>query len=394
MKRIVMSLVAFMLLFTVIKPVVGLAEINEGDFGDFAEAEGISPDTLEELILTYLGKEYTEYNSIDDLKEELGEKITEENLNELMETYGFSSRDELMVELEYQDGYDKSNSIEDTYIFINILKHALSWEEIEGTEITDESLKQWLVDYEMTLEELNELLSSNSDSLSNYQYLEDLEAAVLGYMFIDAILEGLAEFGIDRQELENLEKHISAIDFEDPALEEKLLELEKRADNLPEFESSSELTEAQMKEIVALFNEVLDIYQMEAKFYLTKDGSKKAISIEELMVLESTNGADLLIEFYNKQGELLADMIITAEMFGSDLIDKVTEPVKTVPKPQVENKAGKIENKEGKAINKTINGGKLPNTAGNYAEGVLLGIGALAAGAGLLFFRRKNKEAA
>ncbi|QFK72903.1 processed acidic surface protein [Pradoshia sp. D12] len=387
MKRIVMSLVAFMLLFTVIKPVVGLAEINEGDFGDFAEAEGISPDTLEELILTYLGKEYTEYNSIDDLKEELGEKITEENLNELMETYGFSSRDELMVELEYQDGYDKSNSIEDTYIFINILKHALSWEEFEGTEITDESLKQWLGDYEMTLEELNELLTSHSDSLSNYQYLEDLEEAILGYMFMDAILEGLAEFGIDRQELDNLAKHISSLDFEDPALEEKLLELEKRADNLPEFESSTELTEAQIQEIVDLFNEVLDIYQMEAKFYLTKDGSKKAISIDELMILESTDGADLLIELYNKQGELLADMIITADMFGSDLIDKVTEPVKTVPKPQVENKAGKI-------INKTINGGKLPNTAGNYAEGVWIGIGILAAGAGLLFFRRKNKEAA
>jgi len=140
-----------------------------------------------------------------------------------------------------------------------------------------------------------------------------------------------------------------------------------------------------MEEIVYLFNEMMDIFQMDAKFYLTKDGVKKPITIEELMVLETTNGADLLIELYNKQGKFLADFIITNEMFGSDLINgeigKVTKTVKAAPK--VENKTGK-----------TIKGGKLPNTAGNYAEGVLMGMGILFAGAGLLLFRRKNKDIA
>ena len=73
--------------------------------------------------------------------------------------------------------------------------------------------------------------------------------------------------------------------------------------------------------------------------------------------METTNGADLLIEFYNRQGEFLADMIFTAVDFGSDLIkekvDKVTKPLVHAEKK-----------KPVKKVTKTEHGGKLPNTAG------------------------------
>lgn len=381
MKRFGLFLVASLLLFSVVKPAVGLAAINKDDMDKFYQAEGIDQETLGELLLTYFGEELADFNSVDELRSLLGERITEDNLNQIIQDLGFNDLEELTDQLVDEGSFDESKSIQDTFYFRNALENALG----QAPQITDANLKELLSEYEMTLDELNQLLAAHGDKLSNYEYLDELDAAISEYIMKDFLVEVLKEFGLDGEEINNLREHLATIDFEDPALEERMDKLSERADNLPDFESASELTPAQMEEIVYLFNEVLDIFQMDAKFYLTKDGVKKPISIEELMVLETTNGADLLIELYNKQGKFLADFIITNEMFGSDLINgeigKVTKSVKAAPK--VEHKAGK-----------TIKGGKLPNTAGNYAEGVLMGTGILFAGAGLLLFRRKNKDIA
>jgi len=66
----------------------------------------------------------------------------------------------------------------------------------------------------------------------------------------------------------------------------------------------------------------------------------------------------LLIELYNQEGVFLADIILTADLFGSDLLDHIgdkLEVIKTVPKEK-----GAI-----KDVVNTVNRGKLPNTAGN-----------------------------
>ena len=109
-----------------------------------------------------------------------------------------------------------------------------------------------------------------------------------------------------------------------------------------------------------------------------------------MVALEETKGHDLLIELYNTQGQFLADMIITAEMFSSELIeDTVTDlnQAETVIKKQ-----GPAKVKPVSKHPKTVKGGKLPNTAGNYIEGVLAGIGLILIGMAILH-RRKVKAA-
>ena len=126
----------------------------------------------------------------------------------------------------------------------------------------------------------------------------------------------------------------------------------------------------------------MDIFQLKAKYYLVKDGEKTTLSLNELLVLEKTNGADLLVELYSTSGNLLADIIITAEMFGSELIiEDVQEIAKPITNP--------VKNPP-KKVNRTIKGGKLPNTAGNYAGGILAGLLLIGIGSGLIIKRKRN----
>ena len=384
MKRVVTMFVSFLLLLTCVNPGVSLAAINEADLDAFSKAEGFK-DAKEFKV--YFNDYFYEHDldslsTVDELKTVLGERLNEENVQEIVIDYGFNDREELMDTLMEFDEIVEGETIEETFIYVNALKGVLTYYVDELTPVTDENLNELLKEYELTLDELKQLLANNDDSLDNYKYIEDLDAAVYHYLYSEDLPEGLPEIGLTDEEMERLLKHILSIDLEDPALEQRMLAIEERLKSLPDFDSASDLTQAQIKEIASIFTEVLDILQLKASYYLVKDSEKKAITLNELLVLETTNGADLLIELYNTQGEFLADLVITAENFGSDLIDeeivKVTQPI-TQP---VKNPPKKVE--------RTIKGGKMPNTAGNYAEGILAGLLLIGAGTGLLIRRKRN----
>lgn len=80
--------------------------------------------------------------------------------------------------------------------------------------------------------------------------------------------------GLDKQELKNLVKHFLTIDFMDPALEEKILELENRLSEFGEIDDPADLTSDQINEFVGIYHEMMDLFNLEVKFYLVK-GMKK-----------------------------------------------------------------------------------------------------------------------
>ncbi len=239
------------------------------------------------------------------------------------------------------------------------------------------------------------------ESLANFTYIEDLDLFLMDYFYDDEefmedllseIAGDFAEIGLTEEELERLFEHFMRIAEADETIVDRLFALEDRVNQLPDFESSDDLTEAQMNEIVSVFNEILNIFQLNAKYYLVKGDSKQPITLNELMHLETTNDADLLIELYNLQGEFLADLLFTAELFGSDVIKgevgKVIKPITEV-KEEKKNPVKKPV-KPVKKVTKTENGGKLPNTAGNYTEGILLGAAIAGLGAGMLVYRKRK----
>jgi len=476
--RLVLSL----LLALSISPSVGFA-FSDKELASFLTKEGITEEQLSEHLSRFWGSTIDEFETIKELDEFLGEKITPENLQEILEFYEIASKEELVSLLVENEEMGATDTLENVFIYVDALDmtvdfysgtdineetlqqlvddYGITLEELQtifeknddsvdeydfiedledmlyvyGLPLNDQTLQNLLDDYGLTLEELNSILAANGDSLEQFDSIDDLEYALLEYGMpvteqnlqelldtfeitrseLDALLakygdsvsnyetiddlyftvilitileedsdELLADLGIglDKQELVNLAKHFMTLDILDEAFMDKLTELEERLAAFGDFESANDLTTEEMNELIAIYREMMDLFELDAKYYLVKGNEKIALSEQEALTLENANGYDLLIELYNLEGVFLADIVLTNDLFGSDLIDKVEdklEVVKTVPKEAASTESDVV---------KTVKGGKLPNTAGNYAEGLLAGLTLIIIGA--FWFRKRT----
>lgn len=232
------------------------------------------------------------------------------------------------------------------------------------------------------------LLEENDDSVENYLYIDDLDFAVMEYigydwedeeMFDEEFLGFLAEtFGLTGEEIDRLVAHMEMLDEElsKPENEAKLEEIALRMMEFEEFESVKELSDDQVAELLYLTKELMTMLQLDAEIYLLDEAGKEtAISFKDLMFMEDMKGYSVLIELYSAaDGEFLADFILTADMFNSEIITDTGKEIKETPAA-------------GKTIPaKTVNGAKLPKTAGYHADYMILGAGMLALG---LWVRRR-----
>ncbi|MFE4521819.1 processed acidic surface protein [Cytobacillus firmus] len=394
MKRL--SIVIASILLLSLFPAVSLAAPNDEEVAKFLKETNWAEEGLNDHLEYYWDMSIEDFETIEEMIEYLGEPITEENLQQLLADYGFENEEELTALLVENGEMEPTDDVRDVFRYFDALDSTVSFLTYTGTEINDETLQQLLNDYGLTKEELLSLLEENDDYLENYEYIEDLDIMVSIYLGGDELpgedemTQILEDIGLTDEELEALFAHFMTLDFENPELLDKMMNLESRLMAFGEFDSADDLTETEIAELISIMQEIMDLFQLDAEFYLVKDGEKVHLTTAEMVALEDTKGYDLLIELYNTQGQFLADMIITAEMFSSELIeDTVTDlnQAETVIKKQDPDKVKQVS----KHV-KTVKGGKLPNTAGNYFEGVLAGIGLLLIGIAILL-RRKVKEA-
>lgn len=394
MKRLSI-IIAFILLLSLF-PAVSLAAPSEDEVAEFVKETNWSEEGLIDHLEYFWDMNIEDFDTLEEMIEYLGEPITEENLQQLLAEYDFENEEELVALLAENGEMETTDDVRDVFRYIDALHSTVSFLTYTGTEINDETLKQLLNDYGLTKEELISLLEENDDSLENYEYIEDLDIMVSIYFGGDELPgedemnQILADIDLTDEELEALFAHFMTLDFENPDLLDKMMDLESRLMAFGEFDSAGDLTEAEIAELISIMQEMMNLFQLDAEFYLVKDGKKTHLSTAEMVALEETKGHDLLIELYNTQGQFLADMIITAEMFSSELIeDTVTDlnQAETVIKKQ-----GPAKVKPVSKHPKTVKGGKLPNTAGNYIEGVLAGIGLTLIGMAILH-RRKVRAA-
>lgn len=394
MKRL--SIVIASILLLSLFPAVIMAAPSNEEVAEFLKETNWSEEGLNDHLEYFWDMSIEDFETIEEMIEYLGEPITEENLQQLLADYGFENEEELTALLVENGEMEPTDEVRDVFRYFDALDSTVSFLTYTGTEINDETLQQLLNDYGLTKEELLSLLEENDDSLENYEYIEDLDIMVSIYLGADELpgedemTQILEDIDLTDEELEALFAHFMTLDFEDPELLDKMMDLESRLMAFGEFDSADDLTEAEIAELISIMQEMMNLFQLDAEFYLVKDGEKIHLTTAEMIALEDTKGYDLLIELYNAQGQFLADMIITAEMFSSELIeDTVTDlnQAETVIKKQEP-----VKVKQASKHVKTVKGGKLPNTAGNYFEGVLAGIGLLLIGIAILL-RRKVKEA-
>ncbi|RDW19672.1 processed acidic surface protein [Oceanobacillus chungangensis] len=383
MKHLVSLLLVVVISFGV-SPVLTFAiESKEPEFEVFLQEIGWNKQDY----IDYLESKdwYLEYfDSVD----ELGTPLTEKSIQPVLDEFNLSREELNVLLIENGDIEEGQDVLDGTFIIFEeelpefIDFYLNGW---EGTPIDNENLQQLLEDYGFDSNKaLEQFLNQNGDSIENYEFIEDLELAIDYYMYGDENLDGIFDLftaiGLTDAELEKLFAHLETLDFENPAFEEKLFELSDRMIALEYFETAEELSAEQIAELLDIFSDMLNLFQVETKYYLVKDGDKQTISLETLMTIETTNGYNLLIEIYNKQGEFLADILLTADMFGSELIQETGKDLK---------KAEKIVTENQNAIAppaKTVKGGKLPKTGSDYVPNTLAGLALTLAG--VVLFRR------
>ena len=364
-----------------------LAEINweKQDYLDYLESKDWSLDDFD--TVNELGTPLTE-ESVQALTSKL--ELSRTEMNQLLYEYG---------DLEY--GEDVLNGV--YLIFMEDVEYYIEFylEDYVGTPIDATNLQALMEAYGFASEkELEAFLQDFDDSLSNYDYIEDLESSLLFYQGMGEFeidIDGLfTELGLTEEEVERLVAHLETLNYEDPAFEQKLTQLSDRMMAMGDFETADELTAEQIAEMMAIYNELIDLFEVKTAYYFVKDGQKTAVSLATLMTLESTDGADLLVEIYNLKDVFLADILLTAEMFGSELIVDTGKDLNLVEKvistpPAVVQKPV-VTSPTAPTTTETVKGGKLPATASNFAANAIFGLLLLLAG--IVLFRRIKAEEA
>ncbi|KIL51982.1 processed acidic surface protein [Jeotgalibacillus soli] len=271
------------------------------------------------------------------------------------------------------------------------------------SEVIKEDLSNLSIFYEWY--ELDEaaiiaLLEEHGETLDDYIYIDDLNYSIDFYLnpyeedyteedFAD--IDGLfTEFDLTDEEVNRLVEHLLSIEEElmSPEVEERVNVLLDRMMTIGDFETMTELTEAQTQEMVSIFEELLAIFQIQADYTLIQDGTETPVSLSDLMYMDELVNASLRIDLYNLAGDFLADIVITGELIGSDIVEEVVNDVPAVTTPSNSDNSDSKPAATASAPKtpKTVKGAELPTTGSNLLTNSA--IGALIFIGGLLLFRR------
>ncbi|WNF22715.1 processed acidic surface protein [Mesobacillus jeotgali] len=389
MKRVISILLVIALSLGTL-PFAAFAAVDSmsSEFQNYLKETGMTESQFTDYLTDVHGAALEEFETLEDLQTYLGPLVDEENLQELLIELELTEEELDALLLENGKALEQ-------YIFVGDLYYDVTnWLfPEEQTPITDENLQTLLEEFEFnSVEELESFLNEYDDSIENYEFIEDLEFAIATYYLSDAEEELLAvmdSIGLTEEEAEKLTNHFISL-MEDPNFNEEqfmasLEDISNRLLAFPEFESASELTAEQIAEFIDIWDELLNLLDTKVEYYLTKDGKSTPISFATLIKMEDINGSDLLIKIYSKSGEFLADMIVTKEMFGSDFVEETGKNLKDTKEAAKEVKEA-VDKVPAKVPVKTVSGGKLPNTASDYLQNSLAGLGVLLLGA--LVFRK------
>lgn len=392
MKRFSLLLLAAVLAFSVFPSFAFAIESDSKELDAFLkEINWEKQDYLDYLE----SKNYSweDFDAVD----ELGTPLTEAAIPPVLKEYNLT-RAELNALLEENGDIEKGQDVLDSewLLFAEELHEYVGFYLSENTEtpLTDETLQQVIDAYEFeSREDLESFLNEYDDSINNYKTVEALEEAIDNYIFSTDFgfeLAGLfEELGLTAEELERLEAHLKTLPFQTTEFQDRAMAISDRMMLVGDFDSAEDLSAEEIAEILDIFTDLLDLFELKTQYFLVKDSDKKEINLSTLLTLETVNGYDLLIEIYNTQGTFLADILLTADMFGSDIIKETGEDIKEAEETVVVAPAPITKtptSTKAAPVKQTVKGGKLPNTASPYVTNTLAGLALVLLG--VVLYRR------
>ncbi|SNZ16970.1 processed acidic surface protein [Terribacillus aidingensis] len=451
-KKLLVGIIMVLLCLQAVAPQTAFAAINKKELEAYAAELGTDAESLNRYLIDFEWGGMEEYgaSSVNELREWLGEPVTEENLQSFLDESGYTKED-IMKALTEKGLADKGYTAADILLYSDLnwllgdpatsenlqeLAEELGLTEKEladlfaangldlysymsmdnlyeliYNEVNDLSLHFLLQETELTQEEFNQLLAENKKTLDDFQSYEELaefvyEATGYGEISMDDYWEMAGPFldliGISKEEFFRAFTYMEEVVLHDPeAFITGLEDIAARAEALGNFETSTELTEAQGQELIAIWDDLMGIFQMKAAFYLVDGDTKTPVTMEELMKVTDLENRVLLVDLFDAQGNHLLNFTITGELFGSELVAKA--PVLEAPEseapaePAYKHEAPVKE----KAVTAPVKiaaetvkqeGKRLPDTASPIGNLLAAGTALLAAGAALYVWNRRKKH--
>ncbi|PFH82930.1 processed acidic surface protein [Bacillus sp. AFS088145] len=321
----------------VVPGVTAYAAPNANELKTYLVSIDLTQKQLEDYLNSYYGESISDFDSVDELKDTLGERLTQKTLDALLVEYGYSEDEIIDLAVQYDD-MDKNASLLDTYYFTSDIENLIYLDEDE----------------------------SGSGSVEDqFPSMDDLSSA-------------LSEFGITQTEINNLSAYLEKVVNDDPAVEAKLEALGERAsaleENYPEIfsmdsEAAPKELPAELKvELMNIVKELQSTLIIDIKVAIEQNGVKTPLTFAKLLTMDdsmdSMENVKVYLEIYDNASNLLLDAVFSPdELLGDDqIVDIVKDTQKAIKNPKP---TGTV---------RTENGGKLPTTATHTTEWTMLGM--------------------
>ncbi len=201
-----------------------------------------------------------------------------------------------------------------------------SLQQFLGTPIDEENLNNLLATYNMTYDDLQTLLIEYGETIADYTFIEDLKIDVEFYSnyhneFI-VVNDFLSIFGATEEELRNLFNHFTRLNKVET---NQLLSKLKTSISTHGVDSLDTLTNQDQQNLFSIWNDLLQSFEINAKYYFVDEYSVQPVDISRLIEEGVTEGFRLQIELFNDSGENLLEIHFTEEMLNSRLFSQALE---------------------------------------------------------------------
>ncbi|WP_160725970.1 processed acidic surface protein [Bacillus sp. USDA818B3_A] len=230
----------------------------------------------------------------------------ENELNQYLTELGWTKQELLDYLAYYEIPLEDFDTVEDLKM-------------IMGTPINSKNLQELLTKYDLTEKELNELLDHFGDSLTEYKFIEDLDASLNFYVNHDTYMADveaeLARMGITEEETEKFFNYLSLVEENNKNQLDQMTLLDSRMEKFYDVADTSELSEADLDELVDILNQSIALYEINVKFSM----NNKNVTLKDLLKMKELP-ANLFTSVYSTSGDLLIDFTIPENFFDTGFV--------------------------------------------------------------------------
>ncbi|WP_088072413.1 processed acidic surface protein [Gottfriedia luciferensis] len=327
MKKVLATVVLSAALVT--PGITAYAAPNANELKTYLTSIHLTQEQLEDYLNTYYDESISDFDSVKELKDTLGERLTQKSLNAILKENGYTEQEVIDLAVKYDD-MDKNASLLDTYYFTSDIENLI-------------------------------YLDQDDSSSDEFPSMEDISSV-------------LSAFGVTQTEITNLSTYLEKVVNNDPTIEAKLQALADRATTLEDkyadtfsMDTAPEELPAGLKvELINIIKELESTLKIDVKISIEQNGVKTPLTFAKLLTMddsmESMENVKVYLAIYDNNGNLLLDALFTEDaLLGNDnLVDLVKDTQKAIKNPNV--------------TVRTEKGGKLPTTATHTTEWTMVGM--------------------